>query len=56
MSRSPVEIVDALPNPTTERFYQRRGLIGLGTDAHMEDLPYYEFSSAAAIAFLKEGE
>ena len=46
----------ALPNPTTERFYQRRGLIGLGPDAHMEDLPYYEFSSTAAIAFLNEGE
>jgi GNAT superfamily N-acetyltransferase len=38
----------ALPNLATERFYQRRGLIGLGPDAHMENLPYYEFPSAAA--------
>jgi GNAT superfamily N-acetyltransferase len=45
----------ALPNPETERFYQRRGFIGLGPDARMEDLPYYEFSAAAAIAFLHEG-
>jgi hypothetical protein len=46
----------ALPNPATEQFYQRRGFIGLGPDAEMEDLPYYEFTAAAAIAFLNEGE
>jgi hypothetical protein len=46
----------ALPNPATEKFYQRRGLIGLGPDAHMEDLPYYEFAAAASNDFLKEGE
>ena len=38
----------SLPNPATEQFYQRRGLIGLGPDAQMEDLPYYEFSAKAA--------
>jgi hypothetical protein len=31
-------------------------LIVLGLDAQMEDLPYYEFSAAAAVAFLTEGE
>jgi hypothetical protein len=46
----------ALPNPQTERFYQRRGLIGLGPDSDMDNLPYYEFPAAAAMAFLNEGE
>jgi hypothetical protein len=46
----------ALPNPQTERFYRRRGLSGLGPDNQMENLPYYEFSVASAISFLKEGE
>jgi GNAT superfamily N-acetyltransferase len=44
----------ALPNPRTERFYQRRGLTGLGPDSLAEDLPYYEFSPAAALGFLNE--
>jgi hypothetical protein len=43
----------ALPNPATELFYQRRGLVGFGPDAEMEDPPYYEFSAGAATAFLR---
>jgi hypothetical protein len=46
----------ALPNPATESFYQRRGLTGFGPDMEMEGLPYYEFSAAAALKFLHQGE
>jgi hypothetical protein len=46
----------ALPNPATEQFYQRRGLNGLGDDPRVENLPYYEFTTAAANDFLNDGE
>jgi hypothetical protein len=46
----------ALPNPETEGFYRRRGMQPLGEDPGAEDLPYYEFSEAAAEAFLNGGE
>ncbi len=45
----------ALPNPETEGFYQRRGMQSLGVDPGAENLPYYEYSEAAAQTFLKGG-
>ncbi len=46
----------ALPNQRTEGYYHRRGFPRRGVDAQMEDLPYYELSAVAALAFLNEGK
>ena len=40
----------ALPNAAT--FYERCGFVTTGVDAAVEDLPYYELTSVAAIKFL----
>jgi hypothetical protein len=46
----------ALPNPATEGFYQAKGLLRLGIDAAVEDLPYYEMTREAAARFLSGGK
>lgn len=46
----------SLPNPKTEGFYRRSGMVRVGIDANVEGLPYYEFTQAAAQGFLKGGQ
>jgi hypothetical protein len=46
----------SLPNALTQNFYRQRRLISFGPDADVEDLPYYELSEAAAIAFFQQGK
>jgi hypothetical protein len=41
--------------PGAQTFYERVGFVNLGIDAAVENLPYFELTSAAAQTFLKGG-
>ena len=46
----------SLPNPVTEGFYQTLGLMRLGVDKAVENLPYYEMTRENAAKFLEEAK
>ncbi|MGH7138251.1 MAG: hypothetical protein ACREHD_21065 [Pirellulales bacterium] len=45
----------SLPNPDTQSFYERCGMVCLGVDPDVEHLPYYEMTRERATLFLTGG-